>query len=119
MSISDHKKMIYKDQLGQKAAVTREDLGGTLPSQANSKLREIGNDLASLVGPENLEAEYVGSTAVHVYKYGDKFKMLEFATQTAPIIQLPEHVASSALDALRKDLQAAFGRESQKLRSGF
>lgn len=119
MSINDHKKQAYKTEMGQKAQIHREDINGTGPAQANDALKRIGQALEELVGPENVKAEYVGSAAIHVYRYGETIKMLEFAAQTRPIIDLPEHVASSALDALRKDLQAAYGRDVQKLRSGF
>lgn len=119
MSINDHQKKAYKDQMGQKALVEREDAKGTVPEQGNQKLREIGESFSPLISSPTRSYEYVGSAAVHVYRAGEVFKSLDFATQTVTILSLPEHVASTALDALRKDLQAGYGRDPQTLRSGF
>ena len=119
MSLNDHKKKIYKDEMGQKATVHREDTKGPTPALGNKKLREIGELFRPMIGNDNQDYEYVGSAAVHVYRWGEVFKTIDYATQTVTITEAPEHIASSALDALRKDLQATYGRNPQTLRSGW
>ena len=117
--IDDHKKQSFKTDMGQNAIFERDDIKGSGSEMANARLRQIGKGMEQMVSPPNRPVEYVGSAAVHIYRSGDVFKVLDFAAQVATLNEVPEHVASTALDALRKNMQKHYRGDHQKLRSGF
>jgi len=112
--IHDFKKKAFDSQLGSQAQVSRSTETSERSTIANAMLREIGRNINQLE-----TSEYVGSCAVHVYRPKGHVQYLHFQCQVAPMQDVPEHIASKALDDLRGTLQESYGQKRQTKRSGF
>jgi hypothetical protein len=111
-----HEEMIFRDEIGQKATVSREELGPEAAENPNRKLCELGIGL----NPKPETLEYKGSAAVHIYQ-SPILKQLFFVSQTQPLdlYRCPEMLATKAFDDLLGTLKEMYGRKRPKLRSGF
>lgn len=114
-----HQEKIFLDNIGQKATIKRETLGGDRADIANRLLCDLG--LSFAVTAKHLEHyRYLGSAAVHIY-VNDTLAQLDIITQAEPLerYRCTEVVASKACDDLIREIQKRFGRTKGKLRSGF
>lgn len=116
--ISDKQK-IFRDSIGQKATVEREQVGVEDANPMNRKLCDLGLD-AQKVRNDLQHYRYMGSAAVHVY-VNHALGHMALVSQANPLVlyRCPEDVASRALEDLIRETKAAYGRKSTKLRSGF
>lgn len=112
----EHKKQAIQTEFYTKAVVHRENLteqNRELTSEANAHLAHIGEQLIPGKG-----YKYRGSIAVHIYT-PDLIQELAFVSQTGTMRDLPETLASKALEALKSDCMESYGRRRAKRRSGF
>lgn len=111
-----HAEMIFRDEIGQKATVTREQLSAEAAEFPNARLLELGISLNP--NPEVLE--YKGSAAVHIYQ-SPILEQIFFASQTSPLVvrRCPEILAAKAFDDLLREMKETYGHKVGKLRSGF
>lgn len=114
MSGQTHKDKIFERDMGQKAKVERELVGGTGPARANASLLQLG----AAVNPKPETLEYLGSGAVHIYK-SPILDQLFFISQTETLGTTPEIVADKALTDLRASFMERYGRTPGRKRSGF
>lgn len=112
--------MNFRDSIGQKATVNREQVDAETAAQPNRLLVNLG--LAIQQEPKHrLETyRYLGSAAVHIYAH-DLLGQLDIVSQANPLVlyRCPEDLASKAMEDLIREMKAAYGRRHTKLRSGF
>ena len=109
-----HKHKIFKDQIGQKVAVSRSNEKSEGIKRANQKLLEVGEMLNPL--PKNLT--YMGSAAVHIY-YNETLRQAFFANQVNTLGNTNELLAQAATKDFLGTVMEFFGKRRPKLRSGF
>lgn len=111
-----HEEMVFRDSIGQKATVTREQMGDEQAANPNRALAGLGLSL----NPKAETLEYKGSAAVHIYQ-SPVLKQLFFISQTQPLAlyRCPEMLASRAFDDLLREMKTMYGHKVGKLRSGF
>jgi hypothetical protein len=119
IDITDKQK-IFRDSIGQKATVQRETVGVEQASGPNRRLCDLGLKLQEEPKFKLEHYRYLGSAAVHVY-YNDTLGQLDFISQANPLVlyRCPEDVAAKAIEDLIREVKAAFGKKSGRLRSGF
>ena len=105
------------DQIGIFADVTREKQHDEIAHRANRALNDIG-DFIHKGRPELQGLEYCGSAAVHIY-LAPTLGAVEYVTQVQPLLNTAERLAGPAQTQLQKDMMAAYGRKTTKVRSGF
>lgn len=114
------KQKIFRDAIGQKATVRREQVGADQAAGPNRALCDLG--LSIQRDPQyKLETyEYLGSAAVHIYA-NKTLGLLDIVSQANPLVlyRCPEDVAAKGIEDLIREVKAAFGRTHGKLRSGF
>lgn len=113
--MEEHKKKTFVADIGQKASVNREEAYSEEIVRANRVLNNMGMALKP-VDTEYLE--YMGSCAVHIYK-SKSLDQLFFASQTVPLRNCPEVIASKAITDLQNRAMEYYGKRGKKLRSGF
>lgn len=106
----------FTSEVGQKARVERTEISNPHMDQLRDVLREIGRNLSE-VGAAPKGMQYVGSLSVHVYK-AETMKMAAFATLNAGE-KMTFDLADGALRELTGATRVAYGKNRQKLRSGF
>ena len=109
-----HQQQTLATDLGTKAKVSTEEISGELAHIANCMLKEIGKNIKTIK-----ESEYIGSAAIHFYKPKGMVKYLHFNTQTGPLNDVPEEVASMGFTRFKDDMRVFYGRKRQVKRSGF
>lgn len=114
MTDSSHKTQSLATEFGQRVSVTREDESSADTKQAAELLMQAGLLLDPVSPPGTLK--YLGACAVHVYQ-SEILEQLVFVTQM-PLGKIAEPLADRAIQALRSDIQVAYGRKRRTLRSG-
>ncbi len=116
--ISDKQK-IFRDSIGQKATVEREQIGELDSSPMNRKLCDLGLE-AQKVRNDLQHYQYMGSAAVHVY-VNPVLGHLALVSQANPLVlyRCSEEVAAKAIEDLAREMKAAYNKRTGKLRSGF
>lgn len=116
--ISDKAK-IFRDSIGQKATVHREEIGGDFTKQHTQAMIELG-EFARGADPALTHYEYVGSAVVHAY-ISRTIESVVYVSSAQPmaVLQCPEPVAAKAFDDLLRKMKETYGKKQGKLRSGF
>lgn len=119
IDLNDQQK-IFRDSIGQKATVERNELGQEKAAIPNRMLCDLGLHLQKEVDKSTQHFEYRGSAAVHIYTH-EVLGLLQFVSQTDPLIlyKCPEHLAARAFDDLLRRMKLSYGKKSGSLRSGF
>lgn len=117
--ISDKQK-VFRDEIGQKATVQREQVGMEAASIPNRKLCDLGLSIQEDPHYKLSSYRYLGSAAVHIYA-NDVLHQLDIVSQANPLVlyRCPEDVAAKAVEDLIREMKQAYGRRAGKLRSGF
>jgi hypothetical protein len=117
---ASHSHMVFRDSIGQKATVQREQMGAETAAKPNRALADLG--LSFQADPKNkLGAyRYLGSAAVHIYVH-EVLGQIDFVSQAQPLLlyRCPENLAAKAFDDLLREMKAAYGKKHGRLRSGF
>ena len=113
------KEKIFRDAVGQKAEVAREELGAERAQIPNRMLCDLGLKFQE-IDPALKHYSYLGSAAVHIFAH-DLLNSLVFASQADPLIlyRCPEPLAAKAFDDLLRRMKLTYGKGHGKLRSGF
>jgi hypothetical protein len=114
-----HKEMIFRDAIGQKATVEREQATVEEATRPNQLLHDLGATLQGM-RPHMQNYRYMGSAAVHIF-YNEVLEQVDFISQTAPLDMqgCPEILAAKAFDDLLGTMKEMYGHKRSKLRSGF
>jgi hypothetical protein len=117
--ISDKQK-IFRDSIGQKATVQREQMGQETASIPNRMLADLGLKIQDEPKNKLKSYRYMGSAAVHIY-LNETLGQLDLVSQAQPLVlyRCPEDLAAKACEDLIREMKAAYGRSHGKLRSGF
>lgn len=115
----DDKQKIFRDSIGQKAVVAREELGAEKAQIPNRLLCDLGLKFVE-IDPQLKHYQYRGSAAVHVFA-NTLVNSLVFVSQADPLIlyRCPEPMAAKAFDDLLRRMKATYGKSHGRLRSGF
>lgn len=113
------KEKIFRDSIGQKATVHREDIGGDAAERHTRSLIQLGEETQK-ADDQLKHYEYIGSAAVHVY-VNKTLGHVGIITNAQPFIikDCPEMLAIKAFDDLLRKLKETYGKRHGKLRSGF
>lgn len=113
------KEKIFRDSIGQKADVAREELNAEAAQIPNRMLCDLGLKFQEL-DHELKYLKYHGSAAVHIYA-SEIMNKITFVSQADGLVlyRCPEIMAGKAFDDLLRRMKAAYGRTQGKLRSGF
>lgn len=116
--ISDKEK-IFRDSIGQKATVHREDIGGEAAERHTRGLIALGEQTQA-ADDALKHYEYMGSAAVHVY-VNKTLGHMGVVTNAQPLVikDCPEMIAIKAFDDLLRKMKETYGRKHGKLRSGW
>lgn len=113
------KEKIFRDQVGQKATVHREELGGDAALRHTRALMELGEFVQeSDMALKNYE--YGGSAVVHIF-LSRAIESFTCVTSAQPLIIMncPEPIAARAFDDLLRKMKETYSKKHGKLRSGF
>lgn len=116
--ISDKQK-IFRDAIGQKATVQREQAGVEEAALINRQLADLGLR-AQDMRTHLKNYRYLGSAAVHLYVH-DALLQLDMISQAHPLVlyKCPEDLAAKGIEDLIREMKQAYGKTHGKLRSGF
>jgi len=95
------------------AKVRRESVQSSDAVRAGSGLTQIGK----LLNPKPDTLKHLGSAAIHIYQ-SEILEQLFFVSQTGPLNNTPEILASKAMTALKEDMKVEYGRKRTTKRSG-
>ncbi len=114
-----NKTKVFRDGIGQKATVHREQVGVEKASIPNRALCDLGLSIQEM-DEQMKHYRYMGSAAVHVY-FNEILGHIGFVSQANPLVlyRCPEELATRAFDDLLREMKAAYGKRQSKLRSGF
>lgn len=117
--VSDKAK-IFRDSIGQKATVQREQVGLEHASIPNRMLCDLGLHLQEEPKFKLGTYRYLGSAAVHIY-FNELLQQVDIVSQANPLVlyRCPEYLAAKAVEDLVREMKAAYGKGHGKLRSGF
>lgn len=118
VDITDQQR-IFRDSIGQKATVQREQASVEDAALLNRALADLGLE-AQKLRSHLQHFRYLGSAAVHIFT-NDVLGQLDIISQANPLVlyRCPEELAARALDDLIREMKQAYGRKHSKLRSGF
>jgi hypothetical protein len=106
----------FIQELGQKARVERSSIQNEHMDQLREVLAEVGKNIQETGGaPKGMQ--YCGSLSIHVFK-SEALKTAAFATLTN-LGTMDFSLADGALRELTGSTLAQYGKNRQKLRSGF
>lgn len=118
IDLSDKEK-IFRDSIGQKATVERDEVGFESAATINRMLCDLGL-AAQKCDQSTMKLQYRGSAAVHIYTH-EQLGLIQFVSQADPLLlyRCPEPLAARAFDDLLRRMQLTYGKVKGKLRSGF
>jgi hypothetical protein len=106
----------FTTELGQKARVERSTINSEHMDQLRAVIADVGRDMLEIKAvPKGMQ--YRGSLCVHVYA-SEVLRTAAFAT-TSNMESLTFDLADGALRELTGTTMIQFGKNRQKLRSGF
>jgi hypothetical protein len=116
--LSDKEK-IYRDQIGQKATVQREQVSMEKSERLNRALCDLGLMSAEL-DPALAHYTYFGSAAIHVWAAPTVDSQI-YIPQAAPLMlyRCPMPLANSAILELERKVKEVYNLTTAKKRSGF
>lgn len=119
IDISDKEK-IFRDSIGQKATVQREEGSVEQSAGPNRMLCDLGLMIQQKPDFQLKTYKYLGSAAVHIY-YNELVGQLDFVSQANPlaVYRCPEFIAAKAFEDLVREMKTVYGKKHGKLRSGF
>jgi hypothetical protein len=117
--VSDKDK-IFRDSIGQKAGVSREQFEGEAAAEYAQRLHDLGLSIGAEPMFGVTGYQYRGSAAVHIYSH-EILDSICFMPQVKALLmqRCPEELAARAFEDLLRSMKAAYGKTHGKLRSGF
>lgn len=114
-----HEQMIFRDSIGQKAVVHREDMNQQNSQLVTTLISECGLKIQDL-DPSLQHYKYKGGAAVHIFA-NELMNSLVIASHVQPLLlyRCPEDLAARSFDDLLRKMKQAYGKTQSKLRSGF